>query len=166
MVTYCSYCGRIVNGLVKHCGIPSALALEILQSCTKLSIPRTPQEQPLTAKWSTWLPIRFSESIQMVVWHHQDATTMVTHWQIKRSALQWRYSERNGVSKHQPHECLLNRLFRRRSKETSKLRVTGLCKGNSPVAGDSPAQMASIAENVSIGWRLMEKHFFGWPVAS
>ena len=26
-----------------------------------------------------------------------------------------------------PHHCLLNRLFRRRSKKTSKLRVTGLC---------------------------------------
>ena len=29
--------------------------------------------------------------------------------------------------------CLLNRLFGRRSKKTSKLRVTGLCEGNSPV---------------------------------
>ena len=34
-----------------------------------------------------------------------------------------------GVSNHQPHDCLLNRLFRRRSKKTSKLRVTGLCVG-------------------------------------
>ena len=33
---------------------------------------------------------------------------------------------------HQPHDCLLNLLFRRRSKKTSKLRVTGLCVGNSP----------------------------------
>ena len=29
---------------------------------------------------------------------------------------------------HQPHDCLFNRLFRRRSKKTSKLRVTGLCE--------------------------------------
>ena len=36
------------------------------------------------------------------------------------------------ASNHQPHHCLLNRLFRRRSKTTSKLRVTGLCVGNSP----------------------------------
>ena len=35
----------------------------------------------------------------------------------------------------------------------SKLRVTGLCKGNSPVTGEFPAQMASNAENVSIWWR-------------
>ena len=37
--------------------------------------------------------------------------------------------------------------------KTSKLRVTGLCAWNSPVTGEFPAQMASNAENVSIGWR-------------
>ena len=42
---------------------------------------------------------------------------------------------RDGVSNHQPPDCLLNRLFRRRSKNTSKLRVTGFCAGNSPVTG-------------------------------
>ena len=36
--------------------------------------------------------------------------------------------------------CLLNRLFRCRSKNRSKLRVNGLCGGNSPVAGEFPAQ--------------------------
>ena len=46
-----------------------------------------------------------------------------------------------------------NRLFRRRSKKTSKLRVTGLCVGNSPGTGEFPAQMASNVENVSIWWR-------------
>ena len=34
----------------------------------------------------------------------------------------------------------------RRSKKTSKLRVTGLCAGNSPGTGEFPAQMASNAE--------------------
>ena len=38
-------------------------------------------------------------------------------------------------------------------KKTSKLRVTGLCAGNSPETGEFPAQMASNAENVSIWWR-------------
>ena len=52
-----------------------------------------------------------------------------------------------------PTDCLLSPFFRRRSKKTSKLRVTGLCVGNSPVAGEFPAQMASNAENVSIWWR-------------
>ena len=36
------------------------------------------------------------------------------------TTLQWRHNERNGVSNHQPHNCLLNRVFRRRSKKTSK----------------------------------------------
>ena len=44
--------------------------------------------------------------------------------------LQWRHNERDGVSNHQPHDCFLNCLFRRRSTKTSKLRVTGLCEGN------------------------------------
>ena len=68
-------------------------------------------------------------------------------------ALQWRHNKHGGVSNHQPHECLLNRLFIRRSRKTSKLRVTGLCEGNSPVNGEFPAQRASNAENVSIWWR-------------
>ena len=38
-------------------------------------------------------------------------------------------------------------------KERAKLRVTGLCEGNSPVTGEFPAQMASNAENVSIWCR-------------
>ena len=52
---------------------------------------------------------------------------------------------------------LLNRLFRRRSKLTSKLRITGLCAGNSQGTGEFPAQMASNAENVSIWWRHHDK---------
>ena len=68
-------------------------------------------------------------------------------------ALRWRHNERDSISNHQPHDCLLNRLSSRRSKKTSKLRVTGLCVGNSPGTGEFPAQMASYAENVSIWWR-------------
>ena len=65
---------------------------------------------------------------------------------ISLSALQWRHNEHDGVSNHQPHDCLLNRLFRPRSKKTSTLRVTGLCAGNSPVTGEFPAQEACNAE--------------------
>ena len=53
-------------------------------------------------------------------------------------SLHWRHNDHDGVSNHQPHGCLLNRLFRRRSKKTSKLRVTGLCVGNSPGPVNSP----------------------------
>ena len=68
-------------------------------------------------------------------------------------SLPWRHNGRDGVSNHQPNDCLLNRLYRRRSKKTPELRVTGLCMRNSPVTGEFPAQMASNAENVSISWR-------------
>ena len=57
-------------------------------------------------------------------------------------ALQWRQNERDGVSNNRRLDCLLNRLFRRRLKKTSKLRVTALCEGNSPVTGEFPAQRA------------------------
>ena len=68
------------------------------------------------------------------------------------SSLRWRQNGRDSVSNHQPHDCLLNRLFRRRSKKTPKPRVTGLCVGNTPGTGEFPAQMDSYAENVSIWW--------------
>ena len=60
-------------------------------------------------------------------------------------SLQWRHNGHYTVSNHQPHDCLLSRLFRSRSKKTSKLRVTGLSAGNSPGTGEFPAQMASNA---------------------
>ena len=81
-------------------------------------------------------------------------------WVLSRKSttrsLRWRHDGRDGVSNHQPYDCLLNRLFRRRWKKTSKIRVTGPCVGNS--TGEFPAQMASFAENVSIWWR----HHVSW----
>ena len=53
-------------------------------------------------------------------------------------ALHWRHNGCDGVSNHQPDDSLLSRLFRRRWKKASKLRVTGLCAGNSPVTGEFP----------------------------
>ena len=52
--------------------------------------------------------------------------------------LQWRHNGRHRVSNHQPRDCLLNRLFRRRTKKIKAPRHS--------------AQMASYAENVSIWW--------------
>ena len=47
----------------------------------------------------------------------------------KNVTLHWRHNERDGVSNHQQLDCFFNRLFRRRSKKTSKLRVTDVCAG-------------------------------------
>ena len=87
-------------------------------------------------------------------------------------SLQRRHNGRDGVSNHQPHDCLLKRLFRRRSKKTSKL--TGLCVVNSPITGEFPAQRTSNAVNVSIWWRhhvwkvhdLMLKSAYSWKTGS
>ena len=79
-------------------------------------------------------------------------------------SLQWCRNERDGISNHLPKDCLLNHLFKRRSTKTSKLRVTGLCEGNSPVTGEFPAQRASNAENFSISW--CHHVFGGWNKVS
>ena len=80
----------------------------------------------------------------------------------RKCTLQWRHNSRDDVSNHQPHGYLLNRLFRRRSKKASKLRVTGLCVGNSPVTGEFPAQKAINAEIFSIWWRHHEQQNPNW----
>ena len=76
-------------------------------------------------------------------------------------SLEWRHDEPDGVSNQQPHDCLLNRSFGRRSQNTSKLHVTGFCAGNSQVTGEFPAQRASNPENVSICWRQYGIHSVG-----
>ena len=77
-------------------------------------------------------------------------------WAISIDTLQWRHNGSDVASDHQPYDCLLNRLFRFRSKKISKLRVAGLCAGKSPVTGEFRAQMASNVDNVSIWWRHLE----------
>ena len=61
-------------------------------------------------------------------------------------ALQWRYNGCDGVPNHQPHYCLLNCLFWRRSKKTPKPRATGLVWGIHRWQMNSPHKMASKAE--------------------
>ena len=97
------------------------------------------------------------ESINIVLflkWYDQPINgSQKSRFLLIDIALQWRHNGHDSVSNHQPHHCLLNRLFRRRSKKTSKLRVTGRCAGESPRTGEFPAQMASNMENISIRWR-------------
>ena len=67
------------------------------------------------------------------------------------------------ISNHQPHDCLLNRLFRRRSKKTSKLRVTGLCEGNPPKIVNSPLKWPVTRkmfpfDDVIMSWHLSTQH--------
>ena len=72
------------------------------------------------------------------IWNNLRCHILVISLYMSYLPLHWRHKDRDGVSNHQPHDCLLNLLFRRRSKKTSKLRVTGLCVGNSPGPVNSP----------------------------
>ena len=120
----------------------------------------SPHKWPVTRKMSPF------DDVIMRYWHFEQYT--ITHTAVNRVAqtlsnigkkikptkpLQWRHNERDGVSNHQPHQCILNGLFRHRSTKTSKLLVTGLCEGKSPVTDEFPAQRASSAENISFWWR-------------
>ena len=86
----------------------------------------------------------------------------------RKVTLRWRHNDHAGVSNHQPHGCLLNRLFRRKSNKTSKLRVTGLCAGNSPGPVNSPhkgpvtRKMSPFDDVIMTRWVQypMNPHFF------
>ena len=93
----------------------------------------------------------------------------VANLPLKLDALQWRNDGRDGVPNQQPRHCLLNRLFR--SKKISKLHVTWLCVGNSPVTGEFPAQitrkmfpfddvimltMASVVYGADLNWQTTQ----------
>ena len=87
--------------------------------------------------------------------------------------LHWRHNDHDGVSNHQPHGCLLNRLFRRRSKKTSKLRVNGFCVGKSPGPVNSPhkgpvtRKMFPFYDVIIIHpWPLMEGRLHFVPISS
>ena len=108
------------------------------------------ENQPDTSK--SWdLKLMRNGPVYSKVWQ-KHPRKMMGHVKTAKT-LRWRHNGRDGVSNHQPHDCLLNSLFGSRSKKTSKFRVTGLCVGNSPGTGEFPAQMASYAENVFIWWR-------------
>ena len=115
--------------------------MEILQSCTKPSISLCKYMYSIL----NWYKLSVVICLWLIVYH-------IFYIPVVFS-VQWRHNGREGISNHQPHDCLSDRLFRCRSKKTSKLCVTGLCAGNSPVTGEFPAQMTSKAESVSIWWR-------------
>ena len=79
----------------------------------------------------------------------------------KTGSLQWRHSECDGVPNHRRLHCLPICWFRRRSKKTPKLHVTGICVRNSPATGEFPTQTARNAKNVSIWSRILENISWG-----
>ena len=86
------------------------------------------------------IEIKLHGTLSVQTLNHHEALS----YKHKRSqcTLQWRHNERDVVSNNRRLDCLQSRSFRCISKKTSKLRVTGLCAGNSPVTGEFPAQRA------------------------
>ena len=66
---------------------------------------------------------------------------------------QWRHDERDDVWNHWRLHCFQLLLQAQIKENIKKLRITGLCAGNSQVTGEFPAQNASNVENGSIWWR-------------
>ena len=67
-----------------------------------------------------------------------------------KSTLQWRQNERDGVSNHLLLHCLLNRLFKHRTKKVSKLCVTGRYPASSPYNGPVTRKMFPFDEVIMI----------------
>ena len=67
-------------------------------------------------------------------------------------SLQWRHNGRDGVSDHQPHHCLLNRLFMRRSKKTSSSASLAFVRGINRRPVNSPQKWPVTQKKVSIWW--------------
>ena len=82
-----------------------------------------------------------SITVVKLLWTFARSTAVLCYVPKIQNALQWHHNGCDSVSNHQPHHCLLNRLFKPRSKKTSKLRVASLCAGNSAVTGEFPTQM-------------------------
>ena len=138
----CEESGRMFCGTISWCDDPGnkgwtdwdksgAVSCEVTSRC----------EEPGTATNGTNLirvkPV--SVSLEPVcAWDNPDTCS-------GDISLRWRHNGRDCVSNHQPHDYLLNRIFRRRSKKTSTLRVTNLCAGNSPGTGEFPVKIASNA---------------------
>ena len=88
-----------------------------------------------------WSSVRMRPKYCLKIMKWSRGTTFceiyITYWRYSFS-LHWRHNGRVGVSNHRPYDCLLNRLFRRRSKNASKFRVAGLCEGNHRWPVNSP----------------------------
>ena len=116
--------------------------------------------------WTIWtsLPVVRKRLLNLIT-HSLSVMPHLSIWWCSCTnewPLLWRLNGCGSVSNHQPHDCLLSRLFRHRSKKTSKLHVTGLCEGNSPGTAEFPAQRAINVENDSIWWRHHAITHWNW----
>ena len=140
-----SYLIAILVHMLWHSG-----ELHILASIALLLV--FAARRKLQGPFFPWIPVRrlvISDIVELIYRLRNTPSTLAGSVQVYLS-LQWRHNEGDGISNHRRLHYLLNRLFKYKSKKTSKLRGTGLCYWNSPVTVEFIAQRASKAENVSI----------------
>ena len=99
-----------------------------------------PMMPPMTTKLASWFSVNLFKAPKPA----------------DQIALQWHHNERNGTWNHWCLDCLLSRLFRCKSKKTSKLLVTGLCEGNPLVRSGFPSQRTSNMEMFPLDDFIME----------
>ena len=89
--------------------------------CTKCYITNLCRRIPDDTALRKWQHIkhRFVDNIMYLSRvHARDICRMYFYeFVLEVMSLQWHHNERDGVSNHQPHECLLNRLFRYRPRK-------------------------------------------------
>ena len=81
----------------------------------------TPKKYGFHPSWKKFLcrtDIDFS--VQFMRTTNACSPQMLSEIMVFFNTLQWRHNERDGVSNHQPHDCLLNRLFKAQNKENIK----------------------------------------------
>ena len=140
-----------IEGLVQERRKSIANALELRLSCTNPSICIISFRKPMPHATPWWrygmetlsaLPVLCERNppaghLTKGQWYGNFDVSLLLAWTTAEwVALQWRHNGRDGVTNHRRLDFYSTVfLFRRRSKKTSKLRVTGLCRGNSPVTG-------------------------------
>ena len=91
--------------------------------------------------WTSTKPLSDELMMSYLLMNYASLGLNESHTSLECTPSQWRHNEHDGVSNHQLHDCLLKRLFRRRSKKTSKFSATVFLKGihwwpvNSPHKG-------------------------------
>ena len=83
---------------------------------------------------------------------------------FRLSTLQCGHNGRDGFSNHQPHDCLLNRLFGRRSKKTSNSALLAFVRGihRSPV--NSPRKWQVTLKMFPLGDVIMRHIYAQWRI--
>ena len=129
--TWFTHCNIYINGLEQDCSNSIALAMELLQSCTKPLVCRL-------KNCSQLLHTRQQHTCHARAKFQNDSFTdyNVTYKNIHEICTH--HYDTHGcsaVSNHQPLNCLFNTLFRLRTMEALKLYI---CEGNLLVTGDFP----------------------------